>query len=365
MKSKTEIQMNRDRAAGSGVGKVLEGKLFLFLGIAVALILPHLFSLYTQHIFILVLFYAFAASAWNIVCGYLGVLSLGHAVYIGIGGYVSTLLLTYLEMSPWLGMFAGAAITGIIGLMVGFPCFRLKGPYFTLTSIALAEILRIWVENNETLFGLEIKGSMGLLLKQTGFQAALFDFKGKIPYYYIILAFLAITLLIVYLIDHSKLGFYFVAIRSDPAAAESLGIRLTKYKLIAMFISVFIIAFAGTFYAQYFRYINPTRIFGVDLSIRIALLAMVGGQGKVFGPLFGAVLLVPVTELLSQYLGGALPGLHLFIYGVVMMLVVYFMPQGIHDHVMGFFRRVEGLLLRGRGSAAAAGKESSGKEKQA
>jgi len=323
----------------------LKNKLFFFVGLILFLIAPLCVNTYEQHILIMVTFYAFVATAWNIVCGFLGVLSLGHAVYVGIGGYISTLLLLYANLSPWIGMFIGATVTCILGLLVAYPCFRLKGPYFTLTSIALGEILRIWVENNEKFFGIDIKGSMGLLLQQTGYQASAFEFQGKLAYYYIILMFLIIAISITFFISRNKLGYYFVAIRSDSGAAESLGIPLIKYKLIAMGISVFLIAFAGTFYAQYFRYVGPTRIFGTDLSIQIALPSLVGGQGTVFGPLFGAILLVPLTELLSEHLGGTLPGLHLFVYGVAMMLVVFFMPRGIHDYVMRAFKWIQDRLF--------------------
>ena len=205
--------------------------------------------------------------------------------------------------------------------------------------------MRIWVENNEVIFGIDVKGSMGLLLDQTGFQAVAFEFKSKLEYYYVILVFLFIALLITYLIKRGKLGYYLTAIKSDPDAAESLGIPLAKYKLIAMAVSCFLIAFAGTFYAQYYRYVGPTRIFGHDLSVQIALIALVGGQGTVFGPLFGAILLVPVTELLSEYLGGALPGLHLFVYGIVMVLVVFYMPKGIYGIIVNFFKKLQNRIF--------------------
>lgn len=318
--------------------------LMLLTGLIVFAVVPFFLKSYQQNTFILIAFYAFAATAWNIICGFVGTLSLGHAAYLGLGGYISTLLLIYLDLSPWIGMFVGAFITCLIGIGVGYLCFRLKGPYFSLTSIAFAEILRIWVENNEYFFGIDIQGSMGLLLQQTGFQASAFEFEGKLAYYCVIMAFLAIAVLISFYIRRNKLGFYMVAIRSDPDAAESLGIPLLKYKLIAMAISVFLIAFAGTFYAQYFRYIGPTRVFGRDLSIQIALPALVGGQGTVLGPLFGAILLVPVTEYLSMHLSGTMPGLHLFVYGIVMMLVVFFMPKGIHDYVIRFFNWAQNAL---------------------
>ncbi|NLC84045.1 MAG: branched-chain amino acid ABC transporter permease [Ruminococcaceae bacterium] len=147
-----------------------------------------------------------------------------------------------------------------------------------------------------------------------------------------------------FFIKRNKLGFYLTAIKSDPDAAESLGIQLSKYKTIAMVISTFMIAFAGTFYAQYFRYVGPTRVFGIDLSIQIALIGLIGGQGTVFGPFFGALLLVPVSEFLAERFGGSIPGLNLFIYGIIMILVVFFMPKGINDYIIRAFKWLGGKM---------------------
>ncbi|MDR2157348.1 MAG: branched-chain amino acid ABC transporter permease [Clostridiales Family XIII bacterium] len=334
-----------------GKKNFLEGKLFLLIFAVVFAVLPLGMASFTQHILVLVLFYAFCASAWNILCGYIGVLSLGHSALMGIGAYTSTLLLVHFGVTPWVGMFIGALLTGVVGVLIGFPCFRMSGPYFTLTTIAFAELIRVYLENTKEVFGLDTKGASGITVPYTGDDIAMFSFLGKIPFYYLMLIFLVVILLITWKIDRSKLGYYFVAIRSDADAAESLGIKLLKYKLIGMFISAFFIAIAGAFYAQFFRYINPTRIFGLDMSIRIALIAVVGGQGKIFGPMIGAVILVPITELLSLYFGATLPGLHLFIYGVVMVIVVLFMPKGINDYVMRLFAWLEGLLL-GKGRKA-------------
>jgi branched-chain amino acid transport system permease protein len=315
-----------------------QGPVFVIAGALLTLLLPLFVSRYQQHLFIMIMFFAFAATCWNIVCGFIGQLSLGHAVYLGVGGYVSTLFLVNTGLTPWLGMLIGAVAAALFGLFIGYPALRLQGPYFTLTTIAFGEILRIWIENNERLFGLDIKGSMGLVLPQYGNSLAAFEFESKLAYYYIILAFVFMGILVTYLISRSKLGFYLTAIKSDPDAAASLGIPLARYKMYAMLISTFMIAFAGTFYAQYFRYVGPTRVFGIDLSIQIALIGLVGGQGTVFGPLFGAILLVPVSEFLAERFGGSLPGLNLFIYGIIMILVVFFMPKGINDYIIKGFK---------------------------
>jgi len=298
------------------------------------IITPNFIGSYEQNLFILIAFYAFAAVSWNIFCGYLGDLSLGHATFIGVGGYVSTLLFMYANISPWIGMIAGILVAMSFGVIIGFPCFRLKGAYITLTTIAFGELVRLLVTNNDVIFGIKINGASGLVIPYKQSSFSLFAFDSKLPYYYIIFIFLILALIISHLIKISKLGYYFAAIKSDPDAAESLGINIKKYKLIAMLISSGMIAVAGTFYAQYFAYIGPERIFSGDLSVEIALMALIGGQGTVLGPVFGAILLVPLTNFLSENFGGQIPGLNLFIYGIIMIFVVFFMPNGIHDYVM-------------------------------
>ena len=152
--------------------------------------------------------------------------------------------------------------------------------------------------------------------------------------------------------SRSRLGYYLVAIRSDDDAARSLGINVTKNKLIAMAISCGMMAMAGTFYAQYFRYIGPSTVFGHDMSVKVALIALIGGQGTVLGPVIGAIILVPLGEVLSAQFAGSLAGLDLFIYGVIMMFVVFFMPHGVCEHVVKGCQKVEEMLFGSRKSSA-------------
>jgi len=320
------------------------GRLFGAMGALLLFFLPIALGIFNQHIMIMVIFFAFCATAWNLLSGFVGALSLGHATFLGLGAYISTLLYLHIGLTPWIGMFVGAVITAIFGVIIGFPCFRLTGPYFVLTTIALGEMIRLFIESNEFFLGIEIMGAMGLLLPSS-FDPAYFRFGSRLAYYYIMLAFLVVALYISYRVKNSKLGYYLIAIKSDPDAAASLGINLTRYKLIAMGLSCFLMAFAGTFYAQYFLYVGPTRVFGGDLSVQIALIAMIGGQGTIFGPLFGAVLLVPVAEWITGQFGGSLPGLHLFIYGVAMMLIVLYKPAGIHDTIVRVFTWLQDKLL--------------------
>jgi branched-chain amino acid transport system permease protein len=284
---------------------------------------------YYLHVLIGILYFAYMASAWNIVCGYTGQLSLGHSALAGIGGYISTLLLINAGLSPWIGMFVGALCATLVGALVGWPCFRLRGPYFALTTIAFAEILRIWTENTEEIFGIELRGAQGLSVPLKGQAPGLFQFDGKVPYYYIVLAMLAAVMLITWWMERSRMGFFVKAIRGDQDAAEALGVNSTRYLLSAMALSSFLTALGGSFYAQYFRYINPERNMGLDFSIELALMGIVGGQGTVLGPVLGAFLLTPAGEITRATLGGKLPGMHLVIYGLVLILAMLFLPKGL------------------------------------
>lgn len=288
---------------------------------------------YYLHVLVGILFFAYMASAWNIVSGYTGQLSLGHSALGGIGGYVSTLLFINAGLSPWLGMLAGGVCASAVGVLIGWPCFRLRGPYFTLTTIAFAEILRIWTENTEELWGIELRGAQGISVPYRGNGLWLLQFDGKVPYYYLIIAMLLLVMAVAWWMERSRMGFYLKGIRADQDAAEALGINSTRYLLSAMALSSFLTALGGSFYAQYFRYINPERNMGLDLSIEIALMGIVGGQGTVLGPVLGAFLLTPAGELSRATLGGRLPGLHLVIYGLVLVLAVLFLPKGLIDPI--------------------------------
>ncbi|WP_353148762.1 branched-chain amino acid ABC transporter permease [Pollutimonas bauzanensis] len=297
---------------------------------------------YLIHSVIMVLYFAYLACSWNLLCGYVGQISFGHSVFCGLGGYVSVLLLTGTGMSPWLGMLVGGAASAVLAVIIGFPTMRLRGPYFALTTIAVAEALRIWVENTDVLFGISIKGSEGLSVPLVGTNWAMFQFESKVPYYYIILGMLVLVMSITWLMERSRLGACLKAIRGDRDAAESLGINPTRYTLIAYAISAFMTALGGSYYAQFIRFINPERNMGIDLSIDMALMSIIGGQGTVFGPLIGALFLTPVSELTRTYLGGQFIGLHLVIYGLVLIIAVLYLPKGLLHPLQKIGRRLIG-----------------------
>jgi len=301
---------------------------------------------YYLHIFILVFLFAYLGTAWSLV-GMAGQLSLGHAAFLGIGGYTSTLLFMEWGVTPWLGMWMGAILSAIVGILIGYPTFRLRGPYFALTTIAFAEILRIYVENTEVgPFGIPLRAGMGLLMPLKGNAPALFQFDSKEPYYYLSFLMMCMAVGLSFLINRTRFGFYLAAIRADQDAAESLGINSTRFKLLAMTVSCLLAALGGTFYAQYFRYINPERAMGLGISIEIALVGIVGGWQTVLGPTIGSILLSPLSELVRAYLGGTYAGLHLIFYGLVLMAVVLFLPNGIFGPLQRAIRRLEAKIRK-------------------
>lgn len=315
----------------------------LVLVLAVLALLPLVVTdSFTLHSIIMVLFFAYMATAWNFVCGYVGQLSLGHAMFNGVGGYVSVLLFTEMGMSPWLGMIFGGLLAMVLAVLIGLPTFRLKGPYFTLTMIAFAEIVRIWVVNTNDFIGIPLKGAEGLIVPNEGNDFWAFQFSTKLPYYYVILSFLAAALILTAWMERSKLGFCLKAIRGDRDAAEALGINPTFYTSVAFAISAFLTALGGSFYAQFFRYINPDRNMGLELSIDMAVMAIIGGQGTVLGPLLGATILTPIAEIARGELGGSFLGLHLVVYGVALMLCVLYFPKGAIEPLRNFFRKLFG-----------------------
>lgn len=294
------------------------------------------------HSVIMVLYFAYLACAWNLMCGYVGQISFGHSVFSGVGGYASVLLLTGIGLSPWIGMLVGGVAAALLAVAMGYPTMRLRGPYFALTTIAFAEIIRIWFENTDVVFGINIKGAEGLSVPLIGTDWAKFQFESKVPYYYIILAMLVIVMLMTWLMERSRLGVCLKAIRGDRDAAESLGINPTRYTLTALAMSAFMTAIGGSFYAQFIRFINPERNMGTELSIDMALMRIIGGQGTVFGPLIGALFLAPLAEITRTYLGGQFAGLHLALYGLVLIIAVLYLPKGLLHLLQQIARRVLG-----------------------
>ncbi|MGB3211796.1 MAG: branched-chain amino acid ABC transporter permease [Desulforhopalus sp.] len=292
------------------------------------------------HILVLLYFYAYLTTSWNLVGGFAGVLPLGHAAFVGIGAYSSTILFLQYGISPWIGMLVGGVIATFAGILIGLPTFKMRGAYFALATIAFAEGFRVIVENVDFIGPLNINGPRGLQIPPLDTGLANFMFASKEPYYYIILIMLIMVLFLTYAISRSKLGYYLNAGGEEPEAAMALGVNVARAKLIAMAMSSFLTALAGTFYAQFTLYIHPKSIISLDLSFEIAFIALIGGRGSIAGPVLGALLLRPVGDFSRIYFGDTLPGMHLVIFGLVLILVMHYQPRGLQEPLTRVYHKV-------------------------
>jgi branched-chain amino acid transport system permease protein len=318
----------------------------LVLAGAIALGLPLVVRSATYlHILVLLYLYAYLTTSWNLVGGFAGVLPLGHAAFVGIGAYTSTVLSLQYGISPWIGMVIGGILAMIVGVIIGLPTFKMRGAYFALATIAFAEGVRVMVENIDNLGPFMLNGPRGLQIPPLKTGLLNFMFATKEPYYYIVLFMLAGVLLLTYGISRSKLGYYLMAGGEEPEAAMALGVNVARAKLIAMAMSSFLTAFAGTFWAQFTLYIHPKSVMSLDISFEIAFIALIGGRGSIAGPLLGALLLRPVTDLSRIYFGGKLPGLHLIIFGVVLIVVMLYQPRGLQEPLTRIYRSITKKLF--------------------
>ena len=300
--------------------------------LAVLLGLPTVLSGYAVTIFVLIFFYAFLAQAWNIVGGYAGQLSAGHAAFVGVGGYTAALLLDR-GITPWLGMFVGAALAAVLGSIIGYLGFRfgLRGFYLVLLTVAFAEVCRILASNIDA-----VGGAVGLYITFTG-NPRQFQFQDQRAYYYLALALMLLGTGVVALIERRRFGIYLTAIREDEAACDALGVPTLKYKMLAMMVSAFLTGLGGTFYAFYLFSLQPSTVFGIPLSVEIIIRAIIGGAGTLLGPILGSFILTPLGEVSRAYFSqSGLHGAHLIVYGVLLIAVVLFLPHGAYP----FLRRI-------------------------
>ncbi len=295
------------------------------LALSLLVVVPALSgSPFVSHIFVIICTYAALAVAWNIVGGFGGQLSLGHSMFYGIGAYTSTLLLQHLGLSPWIGMLAGAALAAALGAVVSYPCLRLRGPFFALSSIAFLEVLRLLSIHEQAWTG----GAAGLIVPlRVGWNWMIFEDKG--PYLAIAFGLLVLALLVSLAVKHSRFGYYLVAVREREDAALAAGVNTVAVKIAAVMVSAALTALVGTFNAMYTTFIEPSAMFSLGLSIQIAMFPLIGGLGTVAGPVAGTVLVVPLSELARGWLGSSANGLHGFVYGTVLVLIVLTLPGGI------------------------------------
>ena len=328
--------------------------------VALFLVPRYVESTYALHMMILIFLSVIMGSAWNILGGYTGQYSVGHAAYFGVGAYTTMALLQFKQIAPWYGMFAGAAAALVTGLIIGSICFRLRGPYFVLASIAVAEIFRVSALNLKNI----TNGAEGILVIDIPPLViggrTITDFMSKVPFYYTTLVLALLVIGVTWIVRHSKLGFYFQAIREDQDAAHSLGISLSFYKNAALALSAIFTALAGSVFAVYVGFIDPTTVLALDLSVQIVMIVIIGGIGTILGPVVGALVLVPLSEALRSNLltdllirtgmvsadsgAGAflrehLAHAHVLIYGILVVIVILYMPEGIVGFVKKTMRR--------------------------
>jgi branched-chain amino acid transport system permease protein len=315
------------------------GRFVIALAIAVLVALPLAADRYVLSVLTLIFYFAYVGQAWNLMMGYAGQLSLGHALYIGVGGYVAALLWLKLGIGPWLGVFAAVAAAAAFGAAVGWLGFRfgIAGVYFALLTIAFAEFTRIGFDHLE-LTG----GAAGLFLpfeeKRMGEWWNLRG--GQLLFYYLALALAAGAVLLVALMARSRLGYRWRAVREDEIAARALGIDAFAVKMAAVVISSGMTAVGGVFYAFYYNNLFPSQVFEISRSIELILAPIVGGLGTVFGPVIGAFVLTPLGEGLIAVTGRFginAPGVKAVFYGVVLIVIISAMPSGVWPRLARLF----------------------------
>jgi len=272
----------------------------------------------------LVVLAAIGASAWNIVGGYAGQISVGHAMFFGIGAYLPLVAYNQWQLPPLAGVPAGIAVSLVLALVVGVPTFRLVGHYFSMATIAVAELVRI-VVGNWDFVGAAI-GIMGPATPRGWWDLI---FRSAVPYYYIFLVVLAVLLAVTWQMQRSRLGYYLGALRGGERAARSLGVPVRRYKLYALMLSAAFTSLAGSLYALKTGFIDPESGFGILVSVQLIITAALGGAGTLFGPLLGAVILVPLQTATNTWFGGSGSGLTYIVYGGVIVLIARFEPGGL------------------------------------
>jgi len=300
-------------------------RLLAAAGILVLLAAPFITSNpFYQHLMIMVLFWTLLGASWNLLGGFAGQVSFGHAAFLGIGAYVTMLLYLSLGVSPLLGMLAGGIVGSMFALPIGLICFRLRGPYFSLATLAVAEIVRLVALNWEQLTA----GPMGLLittLPPISFAGTTIDWESKVPFYYLAAVLALAATGLTYVVSRSRLGAYLTAVREDMDSAEAVGIDTVRTRVIALALSAFVVGVAGGFYSLYFRYVDPDAVFAISLSVEMVFIAVVGGLATTAGPIVGAVVLVSISEIFRERFQTG----HLIFYGLFMMLVIRYLPEGI------------------------------------
>ena len=307
---------------------------------AILVALPFMVGNYALSVVTLILYFAYTGQAWNVMMGFAGQLSLGHALYVGVGAYAAGALFVHYGIGPWVGLWLAIALCVALGLLIGFLAFRfaISGVYFALLTIAFAEFTRIGFDHLDWTGG---PGGMFLRVAQRD-TWDLANFRGPpLMYYYAMLALTAGAFLACFLLLRSKAGYYWQAIRENEEAAQALGINSFRWKMLAVAISSAMTAVSGVFFAFYYNNLFPEQIFHISRSIEIILGPVIGGVGTLFGPVLGAAVLTLLSDGITEALGALgweIPGIKQVFYGVVLLLVVMFLPHGIWPTLARKFR---------------------------
>jgi len=277
-----------------------------------------------QRIGALVVLAAISASAWNLIGGYAGQVSVGHAIFFGAGAYAALAVYTHLGWPPIAGVPLGIAVSLILAVLIGTPTFRLRGHYFSMATIAAAELIRLLAANWAW-----IGAAIGLMGPAAPRTLADLTFRSPLPYYYIFLGVLALLLSLTAAMERSRMGYYLRAINGGERAARSLGVPVLRYKLFALMLSATFTSVAGSLYAVMVGFADPDSTLGILISVKMIIVAALGGAGTLFGPLIGAVLLIPLEEWTNAAFGGSGTGVTYVVYGAIILLITRFEPGGL------------------------------------
>ena len=301
-----------------------------------------------HNMIIYILIYAMVGEGWNLISGFTGQTSFGHAAYFGIGAYTVAVLGNSFNITPWIGMFAGAIIATAVAFLINYKLFKLKGHYFAIATLAVCEILRT-VFSKWKYVGAGDGIKILFRPEDKVFWLAL-DVQNRLPFLFITLFALTFVFIACRWLENSKMGYYWKCIRESHEVAESIGITPQKYKVIAMMISAFIAAIGGALYVQFFKYIDSS-VFGLQVSMIFVLVTVLGGIGNVYGPIIGSIIYYGLELFMRQQFSGRSSGINLIIFGALIVIVVCYQPRGI----MGIYEDVKNRIVKKSKSAKGAG----------
>ena len=305
-----------------------------------------------HNVIIYILIYAMVGEAWNLITGFTGQTSFGHAAYFGIGAYTSTVMLEYFHITPWIGMLAGGLISAALAFIINFKMFKLKGHYFAIATLCVAEILKTifskwtWVGAGDGIALTPITALIPDVGKSAVAKLAWLslDVRNRLPFLYTTLAGFCVIFIICAALENSSIGFYWKAIRESHEVAESIGINPRNYKLLAMCLSAFFASVGGTFFAQFFKYIDAITVFPLSVSMIFVLVTVLGGLGNVYGPIIGSVIYYSLDLMMRRLTGSSGTGLDQIVFGALIVLVTCTEPRGI----MGIVDRIRLKLAAGK-----------------